>query len=365
MPRTCLFTCLALALLVAAAPADAKVTRKKAIWGPLEQNGVSQFPIYAELGVGIYQMTIKWDQIAPTRPDKPRSPSDPAYVWPAVVDRAIAEASPYKIKVLLNITGAPRWANGGRDPIWAPTNPRHFGNFAEAASRRYPRVRHWMIWSEPSKALNFQPLKSDKGKPLRGSGLKGPHRYARILDSAYGRLKRVSRRNIVIGGNTFTVGTVAPLHFIRALRMPKKRTRGRPPRMDLWGHNPFSRREPKLSGSPLGNGNADFADLDTLMDHLDFYQRQRKNKKLKVFISEYALPTDHPNWVFNFWVSREQQAEWIAMAIRSVRRNRRLYSFGYFSLIDPQPRPSNDQADWGLIEWGGERKPAYAAYRDN
>ena len=46
---------LLLALAVVPA-ADARQSRKKSIWGPVEVNGVSQFPVYRDLGVGIFQM---------------------------------------------------------------------------------------------------------------------------------------------------------------------------------------------------------------------------------------------------------------------------------------------------------------------
>lgn len=340
------------------APATAAVSQKKAIWGPTEREGVSQFPKYASLGVGIYQMTLKWDQVAARQPGSPRSAGDPAYVWPPEVDYAISEASRHGIQVLLNVTGSPRWANRNRAPHFAPARPSDYGDFVEAASRRYPRVRHWMIWSEPSKGLNFQPLTPDNNKPLRGAGLRGPRLYARMLDSAYGRLKSVTRSNIVIGGNTFTVGTVAPYRYLRAMRMPN----GRAPRLDLWGHNPFSRREPNLRKPPLGYGYADFSDLDTLMRWLDRYVRPR-GPRLKVFISEYTLPTDHANFVFNFHVSRARQADWIAKALRIVRSHKRLYTFGYFNLYDPAPRLENDQPDWGLLEFDGDPKPAYASFK--
>src|SRR3954453_634219 len=65
-----------------AAPAHASVTRKKAMWGPIEVNGISQFPVYADLGVGIYQTSLAWDRVAPTRPASARNPLDPAYRWP-------------------------------------------------------------------------------------------------------------------------------------------------------------------------------------------------------------------------------------------------------------------------------------------
>src|SRR5215207_7118111 len=141
-------------LMTLLAPGNAEATRKKSMWGPLEVNGISQFPIYKELGVGIYQTQLPWAGTARSRPANPRDPADAAYVWPAHVDRAIAEAARYGIAVSLLVMQAPPWANGGRDWRWAPTNPQDYADFLEAASRRYPQVRHWMIWSEPTKVQN-------------------------------------------------------------------------------------------------------------------------------------------------------------------------------------------------------------------
>jgi hypothetical protein len=67
-----------------------------------------------------------------------------------------------------------------------------------------------------------------------------PRRYARLLGAAYGALKSVSPRNLVIGGNKFTGGDISPTNWARYLLLPN----GRQARMDMWGHNPFSRREP-------------------------------------------------------------------------------------------------------------------------
>src|SRR5687768_7146330 len=95
--------------------ADAEPSRKKAIWGPIEQNGVSQFPIYADLGVGIFQTRLQWDEVAVLRPRNPRDPDDPAYNWPPSIDRAIAEGRAHGIQVSLLVQRAPSWANGGKD----------------------------------------------------------------------------------------------------------------------------------------------------------------------------------------------------------------------------------------------------------
>lgn len=355
---------LLLAAVVAWAPAPAeaaKPTLKKSMWGPAFVEGASQFPIYADLGVGLYQSTVSWATVAPTRPLDPRNPGDPAYQWPSELDATIEEARRYGIEVSLMLIFAPPWANGGREPRWAPDRASDFADFAAAAAKRFPGVRHWMIWSEPTKASNFQPLDPDEGRKLRGAKLRGPHKYAQVLDATYAALKQVRRSNLVIGGNTFTVGAVAPLRWVRALRLPS----GRRPRMDMWGHNPFSAREPNLEAQPLGGGFADFSDLDELAKVLDRAYRRapREQRRMKLFLSEYTLPTDHANFEFNFYVTREKQAEWLKKALRITRAYKRIYTLGYLGLYDDALRGDGQQVERGLITREGRRKPAYAAFR--
>lgn len=328
------------------------------MWGPVERDGVSQFPVYADLGVGLYQTTVFWSSVAPTRPANPSDPADPAYQWPADVDRAIAEGARHGIEVAVMLIGAPPWANGGKEWRYAPKRPADFADFAAAASRRWPGVRHWIIWSEPSKADNFQPLAPDRGRPLRTRRqTRGPRLYARMLDASYAALKRVSPSDLVIGGNTFTVGTVRPLHYLRAMRLPN----GKPPRMDLYGHNPFSLREPNLRARPLGNGYADFNDLDTFARALD---RNLRRRGIRFFLSEFTLPTDHSNHEFNFWLSQEVQARWIGKALRITRDFKRIYTLGYLGLYDDEERLDGMQVERGLLRRDGTPKPAYAAFRD-
>lgn len=356
MLRALLAALLALALLAPTADA-ASISRKKAIWGPVTVDGVSQFPVYRDLGAGIWQYTLRWDDVAPTRPAAPRDPDDPAYRWPAELDFAVREARAHGIKVSLLLIGAPRWANGGKPWFWAPKRPRDFARFAAATAERYPRVNHWMIWGEPTKAANFQPLVPDEGRPLRGRRkLRGPRLYARILDRSYGALKRQSRRNRVIGGNTYTGGTVSPTRFLRALKLPS----GRRPRMDLWGHNAFFARRPRLNRPPIINQAIDFSDIDNFVRRLD---RAYPKRRLRIFVSEISIPTDHANHEFNFFTTRKVQARWIRAALRITRRYRRIYTFGYLGLYDDPVRPGGDQVERGLRTRSGDKKPAYRAYR--
>jgi hypothetical protein len=345
------------ALLAIAGAAEARTpSTKKAIWGPVEVNGVSQFPIYRDLGAGIYETGLEWNRVAATRPRLPTSPTDPAYQWPPELDRAIDEGRRYGIQVSLTVMWSPSWANGGRPPQWAP-NPRHYARFLRAAARRYPSVRLWQIWGEPSRRANFEPMPRFEAT--------GPRRYARLLDAAYGALKGENRRNLVIGGNTFTTGDVSPEAFIKGMRLPN----GRRPRMDMYGHNPFTARRPALRQGPLGFGYADFSDLDTLAGWVDRYLGRRPDgRRLKLFLSEFTVPTDHANYEFNFYVRRDTAASWLRSALRITRRWPRIYTLGWVGLYDEKPNGPHgrhgNEVNRGLLDWTGAKKPAYFAYKE-
>jgi hypothetical protein len=351
----------ALVALALPAAAEAGPSRKKAIWGPATVNGRSQFHYYRDLGVGIWQDSISWAAVAPRRPAHPRDPADPAYHWPAELDAAIAEGRRFGIQTALTLMFAPRWASGHRAPRWAPRKPSDFADFAYAVSARYPSVRHWMIWGEPTRAFNFMPLIPEtRDRPLTRRMKKAPHLYARILDASYAALKRRSRRNLVIGGNSFTTGDISSLNWIRNLRLPN----GKPPRLDLYGHNPFSKRLPRLRGPSLGHGFADFNDLDVLAGWVDrWLAHPRGKRRINLFLSELFWPTDHPNHEFDFWVERKTAATFLTAALRITRRWSRIYTLGWFSLYDDPPNPEGDEVNRGLLTYRGKKKPAYFAYK--
>jgi len=354
------------ALAVAPGAAAATVTTKKSIWGPLVHNGVPQMPVYADLGVGIWQRFLRWNEVAPQRPANPRDPSDPAYRWPKEIDDAIEQGKPYQIRTLLLVFGAPRWANGGGIDYAGPTNIKDYGDFLVAAGKRYPAIRHWMIWGEPSRATGL--LQPAPGKTLEEqiADTKGrAEYYSRLLDMSYVRLKRMSRRNLVIGGNSYNgitpvPGFVRPLSWVRKLELPN----GKPPRMDMYGHNPFSLRRPRMKDKPQRSNLADLSNADTLGRTVDRHLKRRKrDRPLRLFFSEYSLPTNRPGRFFRFSLTRNLQASWIKSAMRIVRRDKRIYSLGYFQAYDEAERSDKGHETWGLLTNDGKKKPGYFAFR--
>jgi len=345
---------------LAAAPAQARYSSKKAIWGPAYVNGVSQFPRYRYLGVGIFEAQLRWENIAPTKPAHPRDPRDPAYQWSPEIDRAVAEAGQYRMRVALMLIGAPPWANGGRDSSWAPRRERDYADFAYAASRHYRSAHLWMIWGEPSGPKNFKPITPAPpgATRLTAAQASAPRRYARLLDAAYGSLKRASSKNRVIGGMTFSTGEISAWQWIAYMRLPN----GRPPRLDLYGHNPITWRAPNLHAPRSCCGLSDYGDLLRLGRTVDRNLRRRGQPSIQLFLSEFFIPTA-PDSELNVWVDPPVQADWIRAALRGVRASKRIAAFGWIHLYDDPPSPNGERVSHsGLLLSDGTPKLGYDAF---
>jgi len=322
---------------------------EKAIWGPTQlPNGASAFPTYKDLGVDTYQIQLRWNDAASERPRKPRDPNDPAYKWPADFDNAVAQARRSSIRVSPMVIGSPGWANGGRDRRWAPKSNQDYADFLVAASRRYPNVRRWQIWGEPSHPKAFQP----GGLPASA------RRYATLLDAAYVALKGQSTSNVVIGGMTFTNGAVPPVRFLQELRLPS----GKRPRLDWWGHNPFSRRYPDGRRETYKRYGRDINDMDVFAREVRSAYRSRGIRP-RLWLSEFTIQSGHGSSTFNFYVSQKAQAEWIKAAFGLANRQSSIAGLGWIKLNDDAPQSDRLERNWGLLTWRGAKKPAYYAYR--
>jgi hypothetical protein len=278
---------LLIALLILPASAHAAVTKKKAIWGPAEVEGTSQFPVYKSLGAGIYQTTIEWDQIAVFQPEAAKDPEDPGYDWPDSIDSTVYDARKSKIQVALTVTGTPSWAKKSTD----------LAGFLAAAAKRYRGVHIWSI----------------------GDGkLKHASAYPRMLDAAYAALKKVSKKNQVIGG------------FGHKVKLSKHKQA----RMDFFGYNPSGRRAPTAA-------------------KLAKVERQAAPHKL--WLGPVSLPTSAGG---DFRLTKAAQASWLKSAFKLVRKDKKIATLSYSKLQDELGAPFT-----GLIDADGKKKPAYNAFK--
>jgi hypothetical protein len=327
----------------------------KAIWGPVSVGGQSQFPLYHALGVGIFQMGLVWPGVAPTPPENPTDPNDPAYHWPAQISYAIQHAAHYHIKVMLQVELAPGWANGGQTTNYPPTDVSTWADFLTAAARRYPSVHLWMIWGEPTRQDQFGLVvpTDPNATTLTPAQAEAPQVYAQLLDTSYAVLKAANPNNLVIGGNTYTTGDISTAQWIENMRLPD----GQPPRMDLYGHNPFSWRPPDLSNPPSPDGQVDFSDLGRLSQLVNSNLAQ-PGQQIKLFLSEWDIPTAPGDVEFSYNVSPAAQAQWITDAWQIVRNSSFIYGLGWAHFDD------GEGSTGGLLYSPGNPKPGYDAFRD-
>jgi hypothetical protein len=387
--RLLLPLCLAGALGLACASGASAA--EKSIWGPTpnyptgNQNcptstACSAFPTYAQLGVQNVQLQIPWDRVALSRPANPRDPNDPAYTWPTYGDSMVQQAAQYGMSLTVLVQGTPPWANGGKGRQWVPDNVQDYADFMYAISRRYPSIHRWMVWGEVNYGANFQPMPDHS--PV------GPRAYAQLCDAAYVALKQADPANIVIGGDTLNANVpVSPAEFIRWARVGKGKKK-RPPRLDWWGHNPFEGRYPDIR-QPALNNLLGLSDADTMHKLLKKAYLGKKKKKAKkrghrasasavyiskkgkkkhrrstppIWFSEYTVLSTHPAHFFlGFYVSDQEQAQWVTAAYRLANSLPYVRGLGWYRL-DDEPDATGSAA-WGLVRYTGDHKASFAAYQ--
>ncbi len=164
---------------------------------------------------------------------------------------------------------------------------------------------------------------------------------------------------MVIGGNTLNGGTIFAPYFIDWMKLPN----GRPPRMDLWGHNPFDARYPRLADKPLGKFRG-FNDIDTLYSEIRDAYRRGHRKVPRLWLSEWTIVSDHPLPLFSgYYVSRRAQASRIKAAYTIARRAPYVAGLGWFTLLD-EALLGESVAGWGLMQVNGARKPSFYTFKN-
>src|SRR5436305_1954139 len=129
-------------------------------------------------GAGLVRVNVSWAAVAPSsRPPgfDATDPTSPGYAF-STVDAEVRALSAAGLQVLINITGAPSWAEGPNRPsnvrpgTWKP-DPAALAGFTQATARRYdglfrdpsrpgaalPRVRYWQAWNEPNLGTYLTP----------------------------------------------------------------------------------------------------------------------------------------------------------------------------------------------------------------
>ncbi len=228
-----------------------------------------------QLGVKLVRYTIRWDEVAPTRPDQPKWSGDPAYRWGSS-DAVLKALRAHGIDVVLEMRFTPGWANGDTGRNGIPTDGDDFANFATAVQNRFPWIRDYLIWNEPNKPLFLKPLSAEQY-------------VKKILNPAYAALHAVSKSVRVAGGITGPragPGGVSPIDWIHQMKAAGAR-------LDVYAHNPYPeqpQRETPTSGACKKCPSITMASLEKLQVEV---QKAWPGKHM--WLTEYGYQTNPPD----------------------------------------------------------------------
>jgi hypothetical protein len=287
------------------------------------------------LGTHLVRFTVRWDQIARTKPAAPRNPDDAAYTW-GQFETVLRALHARGITALVTLNGSPAWANGGHAANWLPTSG--FADFAYAASRRFPWVHLWTVWNEPNSRTSAVPV--------------SPSMYVRtLLNPAYASLHQASSANVVAGGVTSprrTPSGMSPLAFMQGMKAAHAR-------LDAYAQNPY----PVSPGETPFHTTCSSCSVLTMASlpaiRADVTRIFGAAKPL--WLTEYGYQTNPPDRLLG--VSYALQARYIGESALRVWQQPGVTMLIHFLVRD---EPSIGGWQSGLFSAGGSVKPAYHAF---
>jgi hypothetical protein len=306
-------------------------------------------------GSSIIHTTANWAMIAPTRPASPANGDDPAYRLNDL-DELVQNAPKYGQRVMIDITGTPKWANGNKTPNHMPRRLADLTTFAKMLANRYDGTTQgrgyvglWSVWNEPNLELFLTPQ-------YIGKKIVGPSNYAKLYGAAYAGIKAGNPRAQVAIGETSARGrdipkqglsaTVAPGTFARLVA----RTKGL--KFDAWAHHPYPTSPNLPPTQKVRWPNVTLLQLKRFEAGLDSWFHRRN---IPVWITEYGHETKpgEPHGVTN-----AVQARYARQALTIARNDKRVQMFVWFTIEDTAGNPWQS----GLFGRSGAAKPSYAAF---
>jgi hypothetical protein len=317
------------ALLASAAPADASRFVRYGLqddaWlaygpGTLDE----RLDTLDRMGVTLVRYTLEWNRIEARK-------GDPSWEQSDAILRGLDRRG---IVPVVTLWGAPRWANGGRSPNWAPRSKWTFAGFARRAADRYPFVRNWLIWNEPNQRRWLRPTSAKVYTQT-------------LLNPAYDAIHRATRGAKVAGGVTAPRGAyrgVSPVAFIRGMGRARAK-------LDAYAHNPYPLRrfETPSAGGCAHCETITMATIDRLLRHV-----HNAFGRTRIWLTEYGYQTNPPDRFLG--VSPSLQARYLAEAAQ------RAYATPYVDMLIHylyQDEPSTARWQSGLVTATGRAKTSH------
>jgi hypothetical protein len=334
-------------------------------------------------GAGVVRVNVSWAAVAPAaRPPgfNAADPGSPGYDF-STVDAQVRALGAAGLQALINITGAPSWAEGPNRPpsvspgTWKP-DPAAFAQFAQASARRYdgsyrdpsrpgvvlPRVRYWQAWNEPNLDTYLTPQWRRSG---RGFAAVSPGIYRSLLNAFYGAVKRVSASDVVASAGMAPYGNPPGVSFPGGYRVPPlifdRQLLARAVHLDVLAQNSYPIHGPLWHAyQPQDVSVADMYKVAALLHAAERAGHALPRAYKPLWMTELGWDSSPPN---PGGVPIVQQARWYEQALATLWRQG-VDTVLLLQLVDAPPVPDYASSyQTGLYYVNGQPKPAATAFR--
>jgi hypothetical protein len=319
-------------------------------WAPNRAQNLQQASL---AGASVIHTTATWSQMAPKKPARALNGNDPAYRI-ADLDELVFRAAQYNMRVMLDITGTPKWANGGKAPNVMPKRLSDLTLFARMLATRYNgRTGHgsvslFSVWNEPNLQLFLTPQ-------FKGKKIVGPANYAKLYKAAYAGIKAGNKLAKVAIGETSARGRDKPLSGNSATIAPgtfaKELAKVKGLKFDAWAHHPYPTSPNLPPTQKVRYPNVTFSTMPKFEADLKrFYHRS-----VPVWITEYGHETKpgEPHGV-----TTAKQAAYAKQALTMAKNDPDIQMFVWFVFHDSAGNPWQS----GLFGTHNNAKPAYRSF---
>jgi hypothetical protein len=356
VPKSARFVLLALIALLVAPAAAVHAAPRMPIgffddptfrWSPQRAENLHAA---ANAGASVIHTTATWATIAPTKPADPANGDDPAYRLNDL-DELVFQSGLYGLRVMIDITATPKWANGGKAPNVMPKKLGDLTTFSRMLASRYNgRTGHgtvalWSVWNEPNLQLFLSPQ-------YVGKKIVGPANYGKLYKAAYAGIKSANPLAKVAIGETSARGRDKPLAGSSATVAPgtfaKLLAKVRGLKFDAWAHHPYPTAPNLPPMQKVRYPNVTLSTLPTFEKNL----RKYFHRNVPVWITEYGHETKpgEPHGV-----TPAKQAAYAKQALTIAKNDPNVQMFIWFVFRDSPGNPWQS----GLLGPSGLQKPAH------
>ncbi len=287
----------------------------------------------------------------------------------ARVDRVVDALHAANVKVIMTVTGVPKWASSkafwdhpmpGARPGYQPYYPMRkatledFAALGELLARRYAgRVDILECWNEPNLWAFLYPQRTKGRKDF------GAWTYLRMLTAFTTGVRRAGTGIRVAAGATSCSGDndrmrTSPQSFARYLR-----SHGAGLWFDVYSHHPYT---PGFSANTAPEQAPDHPEHTVTLGNLSTLLQVFPDKPF--FLSEFGYSTRPSIAMGWFAVSEAVQADYLTRAYAVASRYPQVEALVWFLLRDH--RPGGKPADWGIYSGlrrlNDSRKPSWYAF---